>query len=79
MRFAWQREVWSVEDKLRISSSAWGLSDSCGGEWPVPVRSDTWSTASTGSISWLTSLKRTEGWSCAAGDMMGGGDGQRMA
>jgi hypothetical protein len=75
MRFAWQREFWSVEDKLRISSWAWGLNDSCGGVSPAPVRSDTWRTASTGSISCVMSLKRTDGWSCAAGDMMGSGGG----
>lgn len=66
MRLAWQRDFWSVEDKLRSSSSACGLNGPSRGALPVPVRSDTPCTAASGSISSLTSLKRTD-WACSWG------------
>lgn len=79
MRFAWQRDFWRVEDKLRSSSSAWGLNGPSRGALPMPVRSETCWTAAAGSISWLTSLKRTDwGGSCGAEAMVDDGSVREM-
>lgn len=70
IRFACIRDFWRVDDRLRRSSSAWGLNGPSGCALSVPVSSATSLTASSGSISWLTSLKRTD---CAGGvDVMVG-------
>jgi len=60
MRLACMRDFWSVEDKLRKSSSAWGLSGPSWDMLEVPVSSATSLTACSGSISSWTSLKRTD-------------------
>jgi hypothetical protein len=65
MRVACILDFWRVVDELRSSSSAWGLNGSSCGSLAVPVRSATSLTACSGSISWLTSLKRTV---CAGGE-----------
>jgi hypothetical protein len=73
MRLAWQRDFCSVDDKLRSSSSAAALKGPSASR-PAPVRSHSPSTAFSGSISWLTSLKRTDGgWSWAVDAMVGDG------
>jgi hypothetical protein len=59
MRFACILDFWSVVDRLRSSSSAWGLNGPSCASFAVPVRSATSLTACSGSISSLTSLKRT--------------------
>lgn len=70
MRFACIRDFCRVDDRLRRSSSAWGLNGPSGCALSVPVSSATSLTASSGSISWLISLKRTD---CAGGvDVMVG-------
>ena len=65
MRFACILDFWSVDDRLRSSSSAWGLNGLSCASFAVPVRSATSLTACSGSISSLTSLKRTV---CAGGE-----------
>jgi hypothetical protein len=65
MRFACILDFCSVDDRLRSSSSAWGLSGPSCGSLAVPVRPATSLTACSGSISSLTSLKRTV---CAGGE-----------
>jgi hypothetical protein len=72
MRLAWQRDFCSVVDRLRSSSSASGLIGPSRAPFPDPVRSHSGSTAFSGSISWLTSLKRTDCDCSWAGDAMVG-------
>lgn len=73
MRFAWMRDCCNVEDKLRSSCSACGLNGSFVAVSPAPVRPVTCWRAPSGSISWLTSLKRTDCGGCSeAGDAMMG-------
>lgn len=70
MRFACMRDFWSVVDRLRSSSSAWGLSGPVCGAFAEAVRSATSLTACSGSISSWTSLKRTD-WAGGVDVMMG--------
>jgi hypothetical protein len=74
IRFAWQRDFCSVDDRLRSSSSADALSGPSA-SLPDPVISRMLSTAFSGSISSLTSLKRTDGGGSWAVDAMVG-DGE---
>lgn len=78
MRFACMRDFWSVDDRLRSSSSAWGLS---GASWlgglAEAVRWATSWTASEGSISSWTSLKRTD-WAGGVDVMMAGAGRRRL-
>jgi hypothetical protein len=64
IRLAWHRDFCSVDDRLRSSSSACGLSGPLRGALPVPEMSATTWTAALGSISSVTSLKRTD-WDCS--------------
>lgn len=77
MRFACMRDFCRVEDKLRSSSSAWGLNGPSSGAFAVPVTSATSLTASLGSISSWTSLKRTD-WAGGDDVMMVGGCKKRV-
>lgn len=51
MRFACMRDFWRVDDRVRSSSSAWGLNGPCWGALAGLVRSATSRTACAGSIS----------------------------
>lgn len=72
MRFACTRDCCRVEDRLRSSCSACGLNGSFDVS-PAPVRPVTCWRAPSGSISWFTSLKRTDcGGVSVTGDAMMG-------
>lgn len=80
MRRAWQRELSSVDERLRSSSSAWAPSGPSRSGRAGPARAATCWTA--GSISWLTSLKRTDwggSWGVVAMVMAGSGQGRAAA
>lgn len=64
MRLAWQRLFCNVDERFRSSSSALGLKGPSRGSLPDSVRSAILCTAASGSISSLTSLKRTD-WGCS--------------
>jgi hypothetical protein len=73
--FAWHRDCWSVDEMLRSSSAACGLKGPSRASLPEPVSSHNVSTAFAGSISSLTSLKRTDwGWSGPGSAMVDGGE-----
>jgi hypothetical protein len=76
MRFACMRDFWRVVDKLRSSSSAWGLNGPSCGAFAEPVRSATSLTAWSGSISSRTSLKRTD-WAGGVDVMMSSEDREK--
>jgi hypothetical protein len=70
MRLAWHRDFCSVTERLRSSASAWALNGPSRASLAVPVSSAMRWTAISGSISSLTSLKRTDG----VGSWAGAGD-----